>query len=265
MKKTDKKRFIIWTMLASLVILASTAFTTSAFAQKFDESSGTSSNGFHIIPKEANYDGSTLKLTVLYVNANDKDVVGLDHVHFVLTDNVGVKEDLTFSDDALKSTVIMAGNTKVDTFLFKNAKAMDLTDLQTDVKFDIKFGTQRFNKGIHIVVNNSVLKLPVSPVLTSKGNTLVPIRAIFEALGADVTWNSKTNTAIAKKGNSTFQVSIGETSFIRDGKRIDLSESCKLVNGTTMIPLRSITEAMDSYVTWFDNNGESSVVSIHSF
>lgn len=97
------------------------------------------------------------------------------------------------------------------------------------------------------------------PPVNWEGNVLVPMRAVFEALGADVSWNPETRTATGRKGGKTASVTIDSISALQNGKTFRLEAAPRLVNGYTMVPARFIAESFGSAVDW---DGEISTVLI---
>ena len=82
-----------------------------------------------------------------------------------------------------------------------------------------------------------------SPPIETQGTTLVPLRTIFEGLGATVTWNPATQTVKATKNTTTIQIIIGQTVAFRNGESIKLLTQPKIVKGVTYVPLRFISES----------------------
>lgn len=97
------------------------------------------------------------------------------------------------------------------------------------------------------------------PPVNWEGNVLVPMRAVFEALGAEVSWNPETRTATGRKGGKTASVTIDSISALQNGKTFQLEAAPRLVNGYTMVPARFIAESFGSAVDW---DGEISTVLI---
>ena len=60
---------------------------------------------------------------------------------------------------------------------------------------------------IDLVIDGEKLELDVPPQLVEQ-RTLVPLRAIFEKLGATVEWDQATQTATATKGTDVVQITI---------------------------------------------------------
>lgn len=95
------------------------------------------------------------------------------------------------------------------------------------------------------------------------GTTLVPMRAIFEDLGATVEYNSSTKTITANKGSEKITLTVGnKTAYVNtDGvnSSISLSHSAESYKNSTMVPLRFIGEALGATVEW---NSTSLIVDI---
>lgn len=99
------------------------------------------------------------------------------------------------------------------------------------------------------------------PPVVMKGSTLVPLRAIFEKLGAEVTWNAKEQSVTAKKGDSTVWLKIGSSKAKINGRNVDLQSPPQTINGSTMVPLRFVSEALGAEVLW---DAETSTITITS-
>ncbi len=92
----------------------------------------------------------------------------------------------------------------------------------------------------------------VEPIIKND-RTLVPMRAIFEALGAEVTWDNTERAAIGKKDGNTVKIKIGEAALYKNGERIELDCAAEIVNDRTLVPVRAIAEAFGAHVDW-DND-----------
>ncbi|MBO5370356.1 MAG: copper amine oxidase N-terminal domain-containing protein, partial [Clostridia bacterium] len=67
------------------------------------------------------------------------------------------------------------------------------------------------------MLNGEKVLFDVLPTITD-GRTLVPLRAIFEALGAKVEWNGETQTITATKDDKTVVLTIGSNEMTVDGE-----------------------------------------------
>src|SRR5665647_1433853 len=68
-----------------------------------------------------------------------------------------------------------------------------------------------------VILNGTKMQFEVDPTIEN-GRTLVPLRAIFEAMGASVEWNETTRTVTARRGSNTVVLPLGSTSPTVNGK-----------------------------------------------
>ncbi|OAB40670.1 hypothetical protein PMSD_01875 [Paenibacillus macquariensis subsp. defensor] len=90
------------------------------------------------------------------------------------------------------------------------------------------------------------------------GNVLVPFRAIFQSLGATVKWNNSTQMVTATREGKTIILTMGSKIAYVNGALITLSAAPQLINGSTMVPIRFVSEALGGMVEW--NIASNSVV-----
>lgn len=102
---------------------------------------------------------------------------------------------------------------------------------------------------IRVLVNGVPVSFDQPPII-QYGRTLVPLRAIFEALGADVEWDQATRTASAVRGNIAVSLTIDSNILNRNGEAIILDVPAQLVNDRTLVPARAIAEAFGADVDW---------------
>ncbi|MBQ3427778.1 MAG: copper amine oxidase N-terminal domain-containing protein [Clostridia bacterium] len=111
------------------------------------------------------------------------------------------------------------------------------------------------NSGITVYYNGTRISFHSygqNPELLAS-RTLVPLRSIFEAMGADVDWDNTTSTAIAKRNKVEIRVQIGANEIYKDGKSIPVDVPAQLLNDRTMVPVRVIAEAFGADVQWNEN------------
>jgi peptide/nickel transport system substrate-binding protein len=104
-------------------------------------------------------------------------------------------------------------------------------------------------ESIKINLNGENLSLDQSPIL-KEGRVLVPLRGIFEKLGATVDWNGETKTIIASKGETKITLTIGKEIALKNNMGVTLDVPAQIINGSTMVPLRFVGEAFGSQVEW---------------
>lgn len=117
-------------------------------------------------------------------------------------------------------------------------------------------GTQRLvtngiviKSGIVVFLDGSRVYFDVPPLL-EKGRTLVPLRAIFEALGAEVGWDEATRTVTAAKPGVSLSLTVDSTRALVNETEMILDVPAKVVEGRTLVPLRFVGEALGASVEW---------------
>lgn len=102
---------------------------------------------------------------------------------------------------------------------------------------------------IKVFVDGEQIEFDVPPT-SENGRTLVPMRYIFEALGAEVNWVQSENKAVAVKGDITVEIGVDNNVMTRNGKEIVLDVPAKATNGRILVPARAVAEAFDAKVDW---------------
>lgn len=102
---------------------------------------------------------------------------------------------------------------------------------------------------IRVLLNGQVLVTDVAPVIQS-GRTLVPFRAIFEGLGAEVDWDPATNLVSGYRGARFVLLTPGSRLAYLSGNATNLDVGPVIINGRTMVPLRFVAEALGAQVGW---------------
>lgn len=88
------------------------------------------------------------------------------------------------------------------------------------------------------------------PVIQN-GRTLVPFRAAFEKMGAEVTWYDDIRLCEAVYGETTVGIAIGDTKVrLGEGAEIESDVPAQIINGRTMVPLRILSESIGAEVNW---------------
>lgn len=129
--------------------------------------------------------------------------------------------------------------------------ACDAYPSESSVACDVYGETS--SQQLRVIVNGSEL-INASPEIIN-GNTMVPVRAIFEALGARVDWDSNTKTAYGYSADGSIIVEITIDSNIAyvNGKVKALAQSAVISGGRTLVPARFISEALGADVVWNAN------------
>ena len=102
---------------------------------------------------------------------------------------------------------------------------------------------------IKVYIDNQRLSSDVEPFILSN-RTMVPMRAIFESLGASVLWDGNTQTVTSYTAKHNVQLRVGYAQITVDGTKKQLDVAPVLHKGRTMVPARAVAEAFDCVVAW---------------
>jgi hypothetical protein len=112
---------------------------------------------------------------------------------------------------------------------------------------------------IKVYINGEQKFFPQAPVIEN-GRTLVPLRGIFEGLGAVVKWDNGTRSITATKEKTNIYLKIGSKDAKVNGKIVKIDVPAKIINGSTMVPIRFVSESLGAEVSW---DAKSNVINIH--
>lgn len=110
-----------------------------------------------------------------------------------------------------------------------------------------------------VVIDGKGYNFDPNPV-NVEGRKLVPMRSLFEALGANIHWEKETKTVICYIEDYEVQLPVEGTNALVDGEEITLDIPLQLIDGTTYVPLRFIGETLGYCVEW-DNSTRTILIS----
>lgn len=102
---------------------------------------------------------------------------------------------------------------------------------------------------VGVNMNNTPVVMDTEPAVVN-GRTLVPMRPIFEGLGAEVEWDGATKGITASRGDKTISLYLDDTVAYINGESHQLDTPAVLINGRTMVPARFVAESLDCFVFW---------------
>ncbi len=117
------------------------------------------------------------------------------------------------------------------------------------------------DSAIKVYLDGRLLTFDVKPVIED-GRTMVPMRAIFETLKADVTWEAATRTITSKREGIEVTLHIDNPTAVINGQKITMDVPARIRDGSTLVPLRFVSESLKSTVAW---NASEQVVRIYSY
>lgn len=112
-----------------------------------------------------------------------------------------------------------------------------------------------------VVYINGVKQIYDQPPVIENGRTIVPLRGVFENLGASVQWDSKQQLVTANRSGTKIQLKIGSKSPKVNGKVVPIDVPAKVTNGRTLVPLRFVGEALGATVNYDSKNKRIDITS----
>ena len=104
-------------------------------------------------------------------------------------------------------------------------------------------------RAISVYVDSKKVVFDSEPYL-SEAHTMVPMRAVMEALGATVSWEENNKTATAVKNSVITKFSIGSHDYYKNGGLEYMPVAAVQLNNRTYVPLRAISESFGFKVDW---------------
>ena len=113
---------------------------------------------------------------------------------------------------------------------------------------------------ITVTMNGEVIEFDVEPILEND-RVLVPFRAIFEALGCNVTYTEADGKQFvtAMRGDNQLIIEIGAYDMCVNGNVEALDVPAVIINGRTLVPVRVVSETFGANVEWI---GDSKTVAV---
>ena len=117
---------------------------------------------------------------------------------------------------------------------------------------------------ITVTINGYFVMFDVPPQIIN-GRTMVPMRIIFESLGANVDWVGEENLVVATYKTNIITMPIGEMSFsvidvlTNETRVVELDVAPTIIDGRTLVPARAVSEAIGKTVNW-DNDTRTVII-----
>ncbi|QSQ10587.1 hypothetical protein H0A61_02997 [Koleobacter methoxysyntrophicus] len=111
-----------------------------------------------------------------------------------------------------------------------------------------------YAQGVSVVVDGEPVELTDAP-REINGRLFLPMRSLFEALGAEVSWDDATQTAVGRLGDRAAEFTVGYHVYIKywtpDRYMYQmLDESLRTINGKLYLPVRAAGEGLGYRVRW---------------
>ena len=120
---------------------------------------------------------------------------------------------------------------------------------QETLRAEVAAGWGAYFNHIEIWLDGNELSMDVPPEARN-GRTMVPIRAVAEALGADVTWVPEGQKIVLTRAGSTVTMTLDSTTATVDGQPVEMDVAPYATEGRTLIPARYVAEFFGQTVDW---------------
>ena len=104
---------------------------------------------------------------------------------------------------------------------------------------------------IRVFIDGRPVNFDVPPNMV-QGRVLVPLRGIFEQLGATVDYDARTQHIVALRGSQSVELTVGSRQARVNNNPSLLDVPAFTINGRTMVPLRFISESLGAGVQWVE-------------
>lgn len=105
------------------------------------------------------------------------------------------------------------------------------------------------DKEVKVYLNDQLLSFDVPPVV-EKGRTLVPMAAIFSAMGAEMRWDGGSQTVTAIRKETVVELKIGSLRPSVNGRDCTIDMPARIIKNRTMVPLGFVGEVFGGQVSW---------------
>jgi hypothetical protein len=103
---------------------------------------------------------------------------------------------------------------------------------------------------VQVTVNGNPVSFPDAQPQMVNGRVLVPLRGVFEAIGATVLWDPSTQSISASSGRRHVKLRIGDNEANVDGKIVEMDTPPEITAGSTLVPLRFLSQSLGAHVDW---------------
>ena len=98
-------------------------------------------------------------------------------------------------------------------------------------------------------VNGETKTMDVAPIIRND-RTMLPVRYVAEALGAEIAWDGATSTATLKTADTELRITVGASEALVNGKAVPLDSPAFIESNRTYMPVRFVAETLGATVAW---------------
>ncbi len=98
-------------------------------------------------------------------------------------------------------------------------------------------------------LNGETKTMDVAPIIRNS-RTMLPVRYVAEALGAEIAWDGATSTATLKTADTEIKITVGAATATVNGQSVTLDSPAFIENSRTYMPVRFVAETLGGTVAW---------------
>ena len=178
-------------------------------------------------------------------------VFTMPNVSFAEEMTLGVAEDIVETTTVAKNTVTKE-NKKIE-----NKNVIGQADGATSI-----YVKETETPNISVLLNGVAVNFPDQKPVIKNGRTLVPFRAVLEAMGADIEWDNINRTVRASQDGVGMVLEIGNPVALIGFEKVEMDVPAEIINGRTMIPLRFVSEGLGYSVEFNNEDPKNYVINI---
>lgn len=118
--------------------------------------------------------------------------------------------------------------------------------------------TNAASSEISVSIDSRPIYFDVAPQKIN-GRIMVPLRAIFESLGAEVGWDNETQTIIGTKEGRNITLRVTAATATVGGKTVQLDVPATKISGRVFVPTRFVAESFGADVKWNDSSKQVTI------
>ena len=111
------------------------------------------------------------------------------------------------------------------------------------------------NAEIKVKLKGEEVVFDQGPILVNE-KPMIPLRAVFEKMGASISWDNSTETVLAMCGDTIVMIQIGNEKMFKLDEAIVLETPAMLVNDRTLIPIHAISDIWGCNIEWNSETNE---------
>jgi len=126
-------------------------------------------------------------------------------------------------------------------------------------KIPESFNDKKRTPPITVYLDDVELYFDVEPTIVN-GRAMVPMRKIFESLGAEISWDGKERKVTAVRDGVTVELTIAKDEALVDGGTVTLDVPAIIKESRALVPLRFVAEALGCDANWDSANRRVNIV-----